>query len=285
MIEINERILKILQSPEDGTSLNKDLISESGIQYHQTDSGVIMLDGGVKRPLDVVYKHPMFEQWESMLNERLNYYTEKKTLAGSLADMTYKSIKSFNEASDDEFIVDIGCGDGSQLKYLKNKKNYIGVDRSLKRLEILKKKYPEATVIYADATKLPFKTGSISYIYSSNAFEHLWYLKEVIFECYRCTFDKGEMSILFPTEGGLWNLGRKIFSKPHFQKKNPSLDFELISHIEHCNNATQIIRTLETFFQIKRRYLPTRIPSIFFNALVEVKCKHFTDKDKHFELS
>lgn len=284
MVKINENVLKILQSPEDGTALNKDLVSETGIQYEMTDSGVLILDGNIERPLDIVYKHPMFAQWEAMLDERLKYYTGKKTLAGSLANMTYKSMKAFNKASKDEFILDIGCGDGSQLKNLESKENYIGIDRNLKRLEILKKNHPEATVIYADATKLPFKTGSINYIYSSNAFEHLWYLKEVIFECYRVTLDKGEMSILFPTEGGLWNLGRKIFSKPFFQKKNPDLDFELISHIEHCNNATQIIRTLETFFQIRKKFLPSRIPSIFFNGLVEVKCKHYADKNRRFSI-
>lgn len=282
---MNQKILNILQSPEDGSSLDENLASESGIQYNQTPSGVILLDNQLKRPLDIVYKHKMFEQWNSLMKERLKYYTEKKTIAGRLADLTYKSIDVLNEASNDEIILDIGCGDGSQLKYLKNKSNYIGLDRNLDRLEILKKKYPEATVIYADATNLPFKTGSIKYIYSSNAFEHLWYLKEVVLECYRCTYDQGEMTILFPTEGGLWNLGRNLLSKPFFKKKNPALDFELISHIEHCNNATQIIRTLETFFQTRSKFLPTRIPSIYLNALVQVRCQHFSDKDRRFELT
>lgn len=133
----------------------------------------------------------------------------------------------------------------------------------MERLEILKKNYPDATAIYADATSLPFKTGSLKHIYSSNAFEHLWYLKEAVLECYRCTYDKGELKIIIPTEGGLWNLGRAMFSKPHFQKKYPDLDFELISHIEHTNVAQQVIRTLETFFDTSTKYLPTRIPTIF----------------------
>ena len=92
------------------------------------------------------------------------------------------------------------------------------------------------------------------------------------------------MTILFPTEGGLWNVGRNLFSKPFFQKKNPNLDFELISHIEHCNNAKQIVRTLETFFDTKRNYLPTRIPSVNLNAFVEVICSHYKDINRHFTL-
>ena len=35
--------------------------------------------------------------------------------------------------------------------------------------------------------------------------------------------------------------------------------FELISHIEHTNNAKQIMRTLETFFDIDKKYIPTRL--------------------------
>lgn len=282
---MNPRILNALQSPDDGSSINADLVSEKGTRYKQTETGVLILDPEIQRPLDIVYQHGMFEKWEELMEERLKYYTESKSVAGGLAHLSYKSMKSFNEASEDSLIVDIGCGDGSQLTELKNKANYIGIDRNMTRLEILKKRYPEATAIYCDATRLPFKKGSIGHIFSSNAFEHLWYLKEVVLECYRCTLSEGEMTIVFPTEGGLWNLGRNLLSKPFFSKKNPSLDFELISHIEHCNNAKQIIRTLETFFDVDVKYLPTRIPSIYMNALVEVKCNHFKEPERHFTLN
>ncbi len=281
---MNKKLLDILRSPDDGTSLNEDLVSEQGNSYSINEHGVILMKGKTARPLDVVYEHSMFSEWDKMMTERLEYYTEKKTIAGKLADLTYKSMNKLNIARPDEWVLDIGCGDGSQLKYLKNKENYIGMDINLERLRILKERYPEATVIYADAAKLPFKAGAFRFIYSSNAFEHLWYLKEVVLECYRCTYKNGEMVILFPTEGGLWNLGRNILSKPFFQKKNPDLDFELISHIEHCNNATQIMRTLETFFNIKKKYLPFRFPSIYTNALVKVECSHFSNDSKHFKI-
>jgi ubiquinone/menaquinone biosynthesis C-methylase UbiE len=227
----------------------------------------------------------MFVRWQSILKERLRYYTGEKTLAGRMADITYKSIHYLNKRPKDGYILDIGCGDGSQLKYLADRSNYIGIDRDLERLEILKKRYPEVTAIYCDATKLPFKSGSIKYIFSTNAFEHFWYLKEVILECYRCTYESGEMVIVFPTEGGLWNLGRRLFSKRHFRRKYPSIDFELISHIEHCNNATQIVRTLQTFFDTRIRYLPTGIPTVFLNAFLEVKCRHYRSKERRFHLS
>ncbi|HKJ67126.1 MAG TPA: class I SAM-dependent methyltransferase [bacterium] len=279
----NEKIYDILISPDDKTPLNRNLVSASGIRYDKTSSGIFLLDTKDERSLDIVYKHKMFKKWDSIINERIRYYTENKSIAGILANMGYNSIKYFNgKLGKGKLLLDIGCGDGSQLRNIENREFYIGIDKNLDRLEILKRRYPEVTAIYGDASSLPFKTGTIEYIYSSNAFEHMWYLKEVVYECYRCTYPSGEMVIVFPTEGGLWNMGRKLFSKPHFTRKYPELNFELISRIEHCNNASQIIRTLKTFFKTDVKYLPTRIPTIYLNALVKIKCVHFDKTENHF---
>lgn len=277
---INKHILQVLQAP-DGTELDENLLSRSGKQYEISDGGVLMLDDGIDRPMDVVYKHPQFELWEKALDDRLTYYTTKKTVAGRMAHLSHTGLKKFNARKESQILVDIGCGDGSELERVKDHSTYIGIDRNLKRLEILKKRFPEATAIYADASKLPFKKSSIDFIYSSNAFEHLWYLKEVALECNRCLTDDGEMKVIVPTEGGLWNFGRNLTSKPHFQKKYPEIDFELISHIEHCNQANQINRTLETFFNVKRTFVPFRIPTIYLNVLVEMNCKK-TEQSKFF---
>jgi ubiquinone/menaquinone biosynthesis C-methylase UbiE len=238
-----------------------------------TDSGILMLDSKVSKPMDEVYSHPDFQKWEDILDERLQYYTEGKTVATKMSQMSYTGIKQFNKRGSDDFVLDIGCGDGVQADLLKDTSTYIGIDRNLKRLEMLKKRHPDATLIYADATNLPFKNGSIKHVFSSNCFEHLWYLKEVVKECYRITHGtNGSMCIVVPTEGGLWNLGRRVYSKPHFTKKYPNIDFELISHIEHTNNAKQIMRTLETFFDINKKYIPTRLPSIYLNPIVQIDC-------------
>jgi len=270
---MNPKVIPLLRSPQDGTSIDENLKSEGGIQYKMTDSGILLLDSEDSKPMDEIYAHPQFEKWEEILDERLQYYTEGKTVATRMSQMSYGGIKQFNKRGADDFIVDIGCGDGVQADLLKDTSTYIGIDRSLKRLELLKKRHPDATLIYADATNMPFKNGTIKHIFSSNCFEHLWYLKEVVKECYRITHNtNGSMCIVVPTEGGLWNLGRRFYSKPHFTKKYPHIDFELISHIEHCNNAKQIGRTLETFFDLKTRYIPTGLPSIYLNPIVEYNC-------------
>lgn len=43
---MNENIFEILQSPDDGTSLNELFQSETGIEYEVTPDGILMLQGG-----------------------------------------------------------------------------------------------------------------------------------------------------------------------------------------------------------------------------------------------
>lgn len=205
---------------------------------------------------------------------------KKNTIAGRVARLSYKSIKKLNNLTNNEFLLDIGCGDGSQVEFLENKSSYIGLDRNLERLEILKSNYPEATAIYGDASLLPFKTNSIKHIFSSNAFEHIWDLKDAVLEMYRCIKSDGRGIIVIPTEGGLWNLGRMLLSKPHFKKKHPEIKFDFISRIEHCNDSRQVIHTLKTFFEIKKSYLPLFfIPSIYTNLLVEIEINKCGEMD------
>ena len=265
-------LFSILQSPDDGSPIGPDLTSEGGVKYDKTKSGILILDTKNSRPSDAVYSSPMFEKWNAVISERIRYYTKRQSVAGLLANWAYRSMQQFNRRSEGEWMLDIGCGDGSQVVCLKNRSTYIGLDRNMNRLEILKRNYPECTAIYGDATSLPFKSGSLKHVFSCNAFEHLWYLKDAVMDLYRCTHKNSTLVIVVPTEGGLWNIGREILSKPHFQKKYPDIDFEFISHVEHCNEANQIIRTLGTFFHVRKKYKPTRIPSVMLNVLVELYC-------------
>ena len=245
-------------------------------KYSINKSGVYIFST-IKKKSDVLYHCSEFQKWNSIVKERIKYYTTKSSIAGRLADLSYKNITKFNKI--EGWILDIGCGDGSQLKYLDDKSRYIGIDRNLERLEILKHNYPQANVFYADATELPFKNKTISGIFSSNAFEHLWYLKDTIYEMYRVLLPNGKCNIVIPTEGGLWTLGRKLISKPHFNKKFPNIDFDFISRIEHCNQAKQIVRTMTLLFNVNQTGIPFKIPSIWFNAFLELSCTKRNDID------
>ena len=130
---------------------------------------------------------------------------------------------------------------------------------------------------------MPFRPASIKYVFSCNAFEHIWNLKDAIFEIFRCITIDGFSIIVVPTEGGLWNLGRALISKPFFQKQHPDINFDFISHVEHCNNARQIVRSLQIFFKTKVKYLPLLIPTIMLNVYLEIHCQKKTTSIGKFE--
>ena len=196
-------LFSILQSPDDGTPIGQDLISEGGQKYEKTKSGILMLNSNSSSLSDSVYSSPMFQQWNLLLKERIRYYTKKQSIAGLLANWGYRSIKKFENRPKNEWLLDIGCGDGAQLAYLKDRSKYIGLDRNIERLEIMKRNFPEVTAIFGDASSLPFRPKSIKHFFSCNAFEHFWYLKDSVLEIFRCCDIDGKSIIIVPTEGGL----------------------------------------------------------------------------------
>ncbi len=274
-------IRSILRSPDDGTPLDASLRSEGGRQYRQTDEGIYILDSQRPVPADKVYHCRQFRDWDALVEKRMRYYTESATIAGRLAQFSYRDIGRFQQRRRGTWLLDIGCGDGAQIARLGDCHGYVGLDRNMHRLRVLKQRYPEAVAIYGDAARLPIQSGTIDYVFSSNAFEHLWYLKDAVMELHRVTTPDSELQIVFPTEGGLWNLGRRLISRRHYRRQHPDIDFDLISHLEHCNQAGQIVRTLQTFFRSRVRYLPMRVPTIYLNVLLSVALRRRNDLSLH----
>lgn len=67
------------------------------------------------------------------------------------------TVDVFN-VQDTEFVFEIGPGQGALTKYLlKKTKNLIAIELDLKNVEILKRDYPELTIIHEDFLKLDFK--------------------------------------------------------------------------------------------------------------------------------
>ena len=101
-------LFSILQSPDDGTPIGPDLKSESGIQYEQTSSGIYILNPKNIRLSNDVYSSLMFKKWNSIIEERIRYYTSKKTTAGMIANWSYRSIRHFNQNFKGEWLLDKG---------------------------------------------------------------------------------------------------------------------------------------------------------------------------------
>jgi 2-polyprenyl-3-methyl-5-hydroxy-6-metoxy-1,4-benzoquinol methylase len=57
-----------------------------------------------------------------------------------LGRAVYSIINNFIEVNKIDSVIDFGCGDGNQLKYIKIKK-YLGIDISQKSIEICKTKF------------------------------------------------------------------------------------------------------------------------------------------------
>jgi len=63
-------------------------------------------------------------------------------------------------------------------------------------------------------------------------------------------------------------MGRRLtFSRS--LKKRYSIDYNRIMRIEHCNNAPQVAKTLETILTITQvHFLPFLIPTVHVNAVL-----------------
>ncbi len=71
-------------------------------------------------------------------------------------------------------VLDLGCGNGRLIEFLKNRKiSYIGVDTSEKLVEIAKKKYPEYEFKTSESLKLLFSENQFDKIYSIAVLHHI----------------------------------------------------------------------------------------------------------------
>lgn len=76
-------------------------------------------------------------------------------------------VKKFLEDKDTSYGLDVGCGNGKNMIF----KNMIGVDNSIKFLDICREKNKE--VILSDMCLLPFKNNEFDYTISIASFHHL----------------------------------------------------------------------------------------------------------------
>lgn len=67
-------------------------------------------------------------------------------------------------------VLDAGCADGRNTKYLATKCEVVGLDFSKTVVDRAAKAIPEATFVHGDIRDLPFKTGSFDYLIDAGAF-------------------------------------------------------------------------------------------------------------------
>lgn len=126
----------------------------------------------------------------------------------------YWHTRRFSEIADmiipiQGMVLDVGCHSGTFtskiLDQIKTKKIY-GIDISPSAISLAKKRIPFGAFQVADATKLPFKSGTFEAVFCLEVLEHLDHPELVFDEIYRVLKKDGYAVILVPTESLLFKL-------------------------------------------------------------------------------
>lgn len=106
-----------------------------------------------------------------------------ETIAEQFSNTRYKEWDEFNTFSEyleqATYVLDVGCGNGRLLFYLKDKQiNYTGIDISPKLIEIAQKlskgdELPHYRFISGDFTKLPFNNQEFDLVFAIASIYHI----------------------------------------------------------------------------------------------------------------
>lgn len=136
--------------------------------------------------------------------------------------LLYKSqlqiIKNFIPYSESKRILDVGCGDGTILKYVKVFNSYTGVDISSTRIKRCKKKFnsPKINFIKYDIVlSFPFKNNIFDVVIASEIIEHV---PDPIFflqECKRVLKKDGVLILSTPISRRYIEQTDKLYNEQH----------------------------------------------------------------------
>ncbi len=138
---------------------------------------------------------------------------------------TYLSKKSINS------LLDLGCGDGANFKWLKNyAENLYGSDYNIARLVRAKNRNIAKEVVLADVTDYAANEGAFDVIFFNHVLEHIPDDTKALSEVHR-VLKKGGICILgIPNEGAFWwQLAYKL--QPNSLKTTDHVHFYTIKSI------------------------------------------------------
>lgn len=206
------------------------------------------------KPLPPAYDDPDYKKMSAHFDEVSDFYLGGNFLFRAIHDSAHRRVAAWVKGDRRQgWVCDIGCGQGTHRSYFKgDPSSLIEIDIRLSSLRRIRNQRPDAILIQADATCLPFRTASIESLVSVYTLEHLYYLKEAVAESSRIVAGEGRFFVGIPCEGGLaWNLGRKLTSERVMSKKF-DLDYGKYIALEHCNTAIAIVDELLKSFRIIR---------------------------------
>ncbi len=104
-----------------------------------------------------------------------------------------------------EKLLDLGCGDGNHLNYLKKYGKFIfGSDYNLTRLVRANLRFPDATLFLADLLEYPSKQNFFDLIFFHHVIEHISDDMKALDTIYKILSPGGLLILGTPNEGASW---------------------------------------------------------------------------------
>lgn len=201
--------------------------------------------------------------------EETNRYIHKNPALSFITNLSYRKCNGLRQNM--ESVLDIGCGTGDFIPYLKCK-NYIGLDIHENFIIGAREKYPDHKFIMGDAYGLPFGRLTMLSIVSFGLLEHLKDIGKSINEIRRITADNGEFIFGIPTEGFIYRMGRNFTIKPHVERAT-GIDYNKLLKIEHVNSCKDVLKELRKNFIIdKITGVPFKLPFASCNIFIVGRC-------------
>ena len=95
-------------------------------------------------------------------------------------------------------ILDLGCGQGYNTRYLSKRNQVIGIDISAEDIAIAERKFPKVDFRVMDGGALQFETNYFDEIYAQDALEHLDNIESAIKEVKRVLNPGGRFTVTIP---------------------------------------------------------------------------------------
>jgi ubiquinone/menaquinone biosynthesis C-methylase UbiE len=179
--------------------------------------------------------------------EYFDYFEPPNRIDGDTARRIQDSVFAALAESSGGIVLDIGSGNGWLQRKSSERRTFevVSMDLGLRNLRVIRSEYPSAVCVVADASRLPFRSNSVSAVVASEVLEHVNAPQFVLAEAYRL----------------LKTGGRLIISTPYKERIRQYLCI-------HCNQLTPQNAHLHSFDEERHR---TSLLETGFSGL-----KHFT---------
>jgi ubiquinone/menaquinone biosynthesis C-methylase UbiE len=162
--------------------------------------------------------------------------------------------KMFTEVDHFDNVIEIGAGTGEHLDFVRHSFNtYYISDINSAFLDKSKQRYENNSnikYVQQDARNISFLDDTFDRLISIYTLEHLLNPHLALKEWKRVVKKNGIISIVIPTEGGVfWNLGRFLTTRRYFKKLG--LDLDYIIAREHINACYRLVYFINYFFPQK----------------------------------